>query len=307
MDRTALWAVVALLSAMHGPLAAQSALAVREGDRWVEWWRSDRAPTRWTAPDSTLLKAIEWRNTGSALEWGTVELSGNGEAWRLKAIVVRLDPHRYRFRLATRLGNNGTTPEWTVDSSGADAALAVNAGQFAGAAPWGWVVHRGLEVRPRGRGPLATTIVLDSSGAVRFVADSAAGALVPGGSIIEAFQSYPVLLADDGTIPTPFHAANPLLDLDHRDSRLGLGLDRDGRLVMMLTRFNGLGGTLDRVPVGITVPEMAAIMGGLGCRDAVALDGGISGQLLLRTADTTATWRGWRRVPLGLIATPRIP
>jgi exopolysaccharide biosynthesis protein len=293
------------MSAMHGPLAAQASLSVRVNDHWIEWWRSDRAPAHWSRPDSTVMSAVHWRSTGAPIEWGDVELSGAGEAWRLKAIVVRLDPRRFRFRLATRLGERGSVPEWTVDSAPANATLAVNAGQFAGPAPWGWVVHNGAEVRTRGHGPLAVTVVFDSSGAVTFVEDSAAGALSPGGGIVEAFQSYPLLLTGDGQVPPAFHRSDPLLDLEHRDSRLGLGLDRGGHLILMLTRFNGLGGTLDRVPVGITVPEMAAIMGALGCRTAVALDGGISGQILLRTADTTAVWRGWRKVPLGLVATPR--
>jgi len=297
--------VVTLMGAMHGPLAAQASLRVRVGERWVEWWRSDHAPVQWTSPDSTFMSAVHWRSSGAPIEWGDVELSGAGEAWRLKAIVVRLDPRRFRFRLATRLGEHGSVAAWAVDSAPTGAVLAVNAGQFAGPAPWGWVVHNGAEVRPRGFGPLAVTIAFDSSGAVSFVGDSAAATLVPGAAVVEAFQSYPLLLTGAGEIPAALRRSDPLLDLEHRDSRLGLGLDRGGHLVLMLTRFNGLGGTLDRVPVGITVPEMAAIMGALGCRTAVALDGGISGQLLLRTADTTAVWRGWRKVPLGLVAMPR--
>jgi exopolysaccharide biosynthesis protein len=53
---------------------------------------------------------------------------------------------------------------------------------------------------------------------------------------------------------------------------------------------------------------MAALMGALGCRDAVLLDGGISGQLLLRGPSAgrdAQAWRGIRRVPLGLVALPR--
>jgi hypothetical protein len=47
-------------------------------------------------------------------------------------------------------------------------------------------------------------------------------------------------------------------------------------------------------------------MGALGARDAVLLDGGISGQLLLRDAvDGVRRWPGLRRVPLGLVAVAR--
>jgi hypothetical protein len=51
---------------------------------------------------------------------------------------------------------------------------------------------------------------------------------------------------------------------------------------------------------------MAAIMGALGCRRAVLLDGGLSGQMALSDARSTSHhWAGLRPVPLGLLAWPR--
>jgi hypothetical protein len=85
-------------------------------------------------------------------------------------------------------------------------------------------------------------------------------------------------------------------------------------VLIALTRFDPFDGAsdgpaappLDALPVGPTVPEMAAVMGALGCRDAVLLDGGVSGQMLTRdTAGEVRRWRGLRRVPLGLVVTPR--
>jgi hypothetical protein len=96
------------------------------------------------------------------------------------------------------------------------------------------------------------------------------------------------------------------VNLTHRDARLALCELRDGRWLVALTRFEGLGGVLERLPFGLTTPEMAALMGGLGCRRAVLLDGGLSGQLLLRdTAGQASEWAGLRRVPAGLVAVPR--
>jgi exopolysaccharide biosynthesis protein len=68
-----------------------------------------------------------------------------------------------------------------------------------------------------------------------------------------------------------------------------------------------MGEFADRVPLGPTTPEMAAIMGALGACDAVMLDGGISAQLLLRGASgkRPLEWPGIRKVPLALIARPR--
>ena len=72
------------------------------------------------------------------------------------------------------------------------------------------------------------------------------------------------------------------------------------------TRFDALGGSLDFVPFGLTVPEMAAVMGALGARGAVLLDGGISAQMLVRDArGRPRQWPALRPVPLALVAVPR--
>ena len=125
-------------------------------------------------------------------------------------------------------------------------------------------------------------------------------------AVREAFQSYPSLLDGDGDIPRPLREAGQGVDLEHRDARLALGLDRENRLLLAITRFEGLGGALSNLPFGLTTPEMAALMGALGCRRAMLLDGGISSQLLLRLPDgESRAWRGLRNVPLGLVVFPR--
>ena len=94
------------------------------------------------------------------------------------------------------------------------------------------------------------------------------------------------------------------VDVEHRDSRLAIGTTGDGRVLIALTRFNGLGALSPDLPFGLNLEEMATVMRGLGCRRAVSLDGGISAQLLVREDGRTLVWRGWRPVPIGLIAEP---
>jgi len=121
------------------------------------------------------------------------------------------------------------------------------------------------------------------------------------GTAREAFQSYPLLL-QNGAVPAPLREPGMGVDLTHRDARLALGTTADGRVIVALTRFDALGPSLGRVPFGLTSPEMAAVMGGLGCRQALLLDGGISGQLMVRQAGgTIRRWPGTRSVPLGLV------
>ncbi|MHB1074139.1 MAG: phosphodiester glycosidase family protein [Gemmatimonadaceae bacterium] len=284
----------------------RSRLAVRAGTAWRTWWRSDAAPTRWTGAHALPAAAVRWRRAGPGIEWGTLPLAGRGEAWRLRVVLVRVDPVQHELRLVEGPDASLLEGRWTVDSAPVTARVALNAGLFRYGTPWGWVVLGGAEVLPPRRGPLAMTVAQDSAGRVHWIEDAdverARATLRPR----VAFQSYPALLVGDGAVPAPLGTAGRGLDVGHRDARLALGELRDGRLLIALTRFDALGDALDQVPFGPTVPEMAAIMGAMGCRRAVLLDGGTSAQLLLRDAGGEAhRWRGFRGVPLGLVVVPR--
>jgi exopolysaccharide biosynthesis protein len=180
----------------------------------------------------------------------------------------------------------------------------VNAGQFPNSLPWGWVVLNGREFLDPRPGPLSVGIAFDSAGSVRWIpGDALADRATRRGAVV-AFQSYPRLL-DDGRVPSAVQATGNGLDLAHRDARAAVGETRDGMILIALTRFDGLDGTLDFVPFGLTTPEMAAVMGALGAREAVMLDGGISSQLLIRDPAGTRRWHGLRAVPMGLVAVAR--
>lgn len=133
---------------------------------------------------------------------------------------------------------------------------------------------------------------------MELIEPAAIAAARAGGRVREAFQSYPAILAGDGQVPEPLRAAGRGVDLEHRDSRLALCALRDGRLLFALTRFMSPGSPLARLPFGPTTPEMAALMGALGCRQAVLLDGGLSGQMSLRGVQgEVLSWPGLRAVP----------
>jgi exopolysaccharide biosynthesis protein len=114
------------------------------------------------------------------------------------------------------------------------------------------------------------------------------------------------MLLENRVMPVALDEPGRGVNVEHRDARLALGTLDDGRVVVALTRFDAFGGTLGRVPFGLTSAEMAAVMGGLGCRQALLLDGGISGQLMLRdAAGARRAWPGTRSVPLGLVGRVR--
>jgi len=290
----------ALLAA--GPEPAS--LAVFHQGSWRTFWRSDRPPARWAGADPSLVGALRWHRVASGIEWCSLRISCAAPVWRSKLIVVRLDPREAALTLDLDLSREDARPAWNLERAPKDALLAVNAGQFVGAMPWGWVVIDGKQHLRPGSGPLASAIAIDAQGRVRW----SHGAPFPESpDIVTGFQSYPTLLSGHGVIPRELRTPGSGVSLTHRDARLALGETRDGRLLIVMTRFDAIGGAIGGFPLGPTTPEMAAIMGALGASDAVMLDGGISAQMLLRdaTGQHHLEWHGLRKVPLALIVRER--
>jgi uncharacterized protein YigE (DUF2233 family) len=259
------------------------ALSVWSGGRW--------------APLSGLAESLRWRSVAAGVSWSEARLSGPGEAWRIRLLVARLDPHQVRFRL-------DRAPGWSIDRAPEAALLAINAGQFTNGLPWGWTVADGRLRGLAGIGPLSVGVAFDSNGTVRWLAPESLRDPRAQQGVTAGFQSYPRLLVD-GVVPPPLLEEGRGVDLTHRDARLALGQDADGNILVVLTRFDGAGRALDFVPFGLTVPEMATVLEALGARNAVLLDGGISSQLLIREDQQVHRWRGLRKVPLGLLVVPR--
>lgn len=282
----------------------ESSLAVRTPSGWRTFWRASSAPQVWH--DASLASAIRLRAGATGIEWGELDLAGSGEAWRTRLVVARVRPERVRISVDTAFTAD-RMPAWTIDRA-SDAVLAVNAGQFEVSMPWGWVSVNGTEWLAPGVGPLSAALVGERDGSVRWLrADEIAAyrASQAGGSIRWAFQSYPALLASD-SVPRALREPGHDVDVAHRDARAAICIDHDERIVIALTRFNAMGSRLGFIPFGLTSPEMAGVMGALGCRDAMLLDGGISAQLMLRDATgATHSWHGVRDVPVGLVMRPR--
>ena len=286
--------------------ASQSAsLAVWERNAWHTFWSSDAAPVRYAEGDPAVLRALSWRPIARGLDWAELRLACPAPVWRARLIVARLDPREVRVTLAMDLTREDMRPAWTIDRAPKDALLAVNAGQFASAMPWGWVWMDGAERLPPGRGPLVSAVGIDGAGGVHWAHGDTLAANAAG--VVTGLQSYPTLLAGDGAVPTALRTEGSGLSLTHRDARLALGETRDGKLLIVMTRYDAVGEMGEGIPLGPTTPEMAAIMGALGARDAVMLDGGISAQMLLRdpAQREPLRWTGIRKVPLALIARAR--
>lgn len=247
-----------------------------------------------------LAQALAWRTARPGVQVAELDLRAGALGIPVHAIVVRCDPRLVSFALQLRTESNGMTGTWRIDSMPDDAVLGMNAGQFKETGPWGWLVLDGERRREALRAPLAASVGIDSAGRLRWIE--------PGRERVArglrfGFQSFPRLL-ERGNVPRVLRDP-ALMDMAHRDARLMLAESADGLILFVLTRFGALGAVAERVPIGLTTPESVALVIALGARDAVMLDGGISGQLLVRdsTGGSTA-WRGLRPVPLGLVALP---
>jgi exopolysaccharide biosynthesis protein len=248
---------------------------------------------------------IAWQAATAGVWLAELQMAARGPLSPVRAVVLRIDPSQVTFALDRRSREYGLSGDWSVDRMPATAVVAFNAGQFSGGAPWGWLVRDGAEVQPPGTGTLGMAFVVDAGGRVSLVMPGELPAARA--RAVQAFQSYPALLVD-GRMPWELQAAARGVDLEHRDSRLAIGLLQDGSIMVVLTRFTGIGGAAETFPWGPTVPEMAAFMKSLGCARAMLLDGGISGQLAVRQRDgTVKQWTNWRAVPLGLLVSPRRP
>lgn len=300
-------AIGAVLSLATPSRAAGPSLSLWHDGAWRPWWRADAAPARWAAADSLLTRALAWQRLATGIEWATTRLACSAPAWRTRLIVVRIDPRSVRFTLELDLARESGRPAWTIDRAPGGVLVAVNAGQFVGSMPWGWVVTDGHQRLGPGVGPLSTALAIDAGGALRWIPGDSLAA--PPSGVQTAFQSYPTLLAGDGGVPPALRAPGGGVDLRHRDARLAIGETRDGHLLIVMTRFAALGDIAGNVPIGPTTPEMAAVMGAMGARDAVMLDGGVSAQMVLCQPATGRRWRwpGWRKVPMALIVRPREP
>ena len=280
-----------------------SSLAIPDGrGAWREFWSSNTAPTVYAS--SPLADAIAWKQGARGITWGEITLHGSGEAWRTRLVVTRIDPSRVKLALDTAFTARREAA-WSLARAPAKAVFAVNAGQFEATMPWGWVVLDGHRWLPPQHGPLSAALLQDSAGALHWIPGGDVARIAAGESPRWAFQSYPAVLASD-TVLAPLRATGAGIDVAHRDARAGICLTRDGTLLVALTRFDGMGRALSFVPFGLTAPEMTAVLGALGCRDAMLLDGGISARLRVRDAGGAAhDWEGLRLVPLGLVALPK--
>ncbi|MEK7667937.1 MAG: phosphodiester glycosidase family protein [Gemmatimonadota bacterium] len=287
---------LALLAALLAAAAAAAPpLELKVNGAWTPW-RGFR-PGAPAFRDPLLESAVRWNDRAPGLRVGAFEVRTEGRLWTNSVAVVELDPARLRFELAARPGWERHTADEAMQDSGV--VLAVNTGLFReDGSPQGLVLLAGAR-RSALAGWLDVVVAIEG-GALRVLDVAGARAL---GADASAFQTLPWLVRE-GSVVLGL-SSGVRLSRTHRDRRITLCLGDDGLVRVLLSNFEVFGQAAGRVPVGLTIPEQATIAASAGCRDAVALDGGISAQLAVRGATRLHRMPGWRRVPLLLLARRR--
>ncbi|HEY2806175.1 MAG TPA: phosphodiester glycosidase family protein [Gemmatimonadales bacterium] len=271
-------------------------LEVHAGGTWHPW-SGGAAGT--SAREPMLASAISWSDSAPGLRAGSFEVRSTGSgALRNSIAIIELDPRRLRFDLGRAPPDaRRTATDWVGEDS--SVVLAANTGLFrTNGSSQGLVFEHGTRYSALA-GWLDAVVVLDTGGI--WFTDVAGGRELP--RRVSAFQTLPFLVRGGRVV---FGETSGLkLSRTHRDRRITLCLGDDGLVRLLLSNFEVFGVTAGTIPIGLTIPEQALIAAGAGCRDAVALDGGISSQIAFRAGDRIVKWPGWRQVPLMLLARRR--
>jgi uncharacterized protein YigE (DUF2233 family) len=270
-------------------------LELRVDGTWVPWLRFRAgAPA---ASDPFFESAVRWTDRAPGVRVGSFEVRTAGRLWINSVAVVELDPASLRFELAA-------LPRWerrSADEAMRDSGvvLAVNTGLFRkDGSPQGLVVLGGGR-RSAAAGWLDVVVAVED-GTVRMLDVAEVRTL---GADASAFQTLPWLVREGRVVLGV--SSGVRLSRTHRDRRLTLCLAESGLVRLLLSNFEVFGQSAGRVPVGLTIPEQATIAAAAGCRDAVALDGGISAQLAVRGSARVHRMPGWRQVPLLMLVRRR--
>lgn len=260
--------------------AGMGALEWRDsGGAWRTIGPADAARRLWGPVDAFLAPA--WTEVQPGLDLADVSVRRAPNPHVVGVVVVRVDPDRWRFRVWGR-------PDWSaasVDTLAREAgmSLAVNAAYFAEDGPLGLVVSDGVR-RQRQAKNRAAHFLVPRGTRPRVVNEKR----VPLPELEQGFQGFPAIMSSGRTF-SYMRAGGRGFDVWRVDRRTAGCVDREGRVVLLVT---------DTLTNGLSLEELATLLGGLGCVDAMAFDGGGSTGLSVRVEGHERVVANLEPVPL---------
>lgn len=253
------------------------ALGYMTADGWTPFTPEETERQVWTSEHSFLLRWTRFDSVSAGVRLGHLTLQ-HEHSTPFVVSFVEASPKRASLHVLVNDDSaNGTS--FVHEMAAARAALAaINGGFFDGDGALGLILSRDKLVQ-RPNGGAGYLLVRDGSPLIL----NEKHASLAGAS--EGIQCGPVLLIE-GRMPDNLRRAGSAASVARRSAA---ALTREGNILLLSTDVE-LG--------GLTLKQLATVLGGLGARDALALDGGASAQLYVRGAGVVA--QGWDKVPVGI-------
>jgi Phosphodiester glycosidase len=284
-----LGAVVAAATLVPGMLSAlfsgtDSLRWAREDGTWAAVTVEQHNRRLWGPVDGFL--SPTWTPVAPGLSTATMRFGRGPEPLDIELVLSRFDPASWRFRVWGR-------PDWTPGPVGtlaeeAGMVFAVNASYFADEGPLGLVISDGVRRNAQGTKRAAHFLVVD--GRPRIVNERRAALR----SATQGFQGFPSVMSGGRTF-SYMREGGRGFHVRVAERRTAACTLRDGRLLVLVTA--------GRI-AGLSFHELATVMGGLGCVDAMAFDGGSSTGMTLRWGATRIDVPNATDVPVVLGAEP---
>lgn len=281
------WAVVVAV-VHHADRLVGGTTGLRWSDGLGTWQAVDPSEAErrlWGPTDAFLTPAFETFAPGFSV--ATLAFGRGVAPLTVDVVVVRIDPHAWRFRV---WGRADWRPD-RVDTLAAEAHLpfAVNAAYFADSGPLGLIISDGVRRNAQGTRRAAHFLVFpDGPHVVNERRTGLAGAT-------EGFQGFPAVMSGGRTYSYM------------RDGGRGFDVRTEARrTAACTTRTNDvLIVVTDTTLGGLTLDELATVLGGLGCVDAMGFDGGSSTGLSLHVGEADLVVENPTDVPVIVGAVPR--
>lgn len=229
-----------------------------ENNGWTEIPLALRVRRHWGEADHVLQPG--WEQVHPGLDTAELSFLRPPDPRDVDVVLVRVDPARWQFRVYGR-------DDWSRDSVSALAqeaglTFAVNGPYFAEDGPLGLVVSDGV-FRNRQGSRRAAHFLVDQPGTLPRIVNER-GTDVAG--VREGLQGFPSIMTARKTY-SYLRTGGRGFDIQVADRRTAACTTPSGEMVFLAT---------DTWIGGLSLAELATVMGALGCVDAMAFDGGAS-------------------------------
>lgn len=234
---------------------AMGDLEWRSKGAWVPVDRADARRRVW-GPSFLL---VDWSPIAAGLDEATLRVRRPPNPLEVDVRLLRIDPAFWRFRVWGRADFSRGAVSTLATEAGL--AVAVNASYFSEEGPLGLVVSDNA-VRGRQGSTRAAHFLVSPGDGPRIVNEKNTKL----GRLEQGFQGFPAIMTGGETYGYMRWGGRGF-DVYAVDRRTAACTLADGEVILLVT---------DTLTNGLSLSELATVFGGLGCRDAMAFDGGSS-------------------------------